>query len=923
MSWYQNSYVWWLFLSTIASALLALFAWTQRARSGVRAFFLLVMATGVWAFAYALELAAPTLPLKLIFAKLQYLGIAPLPSLVFFFVITYLQRDDDWLTMGLRRALIALPLVWNAFVWTNEYHRLNWTATRLITVSGVTIVDFDHGPIFWAGAGYSYILLALAVVLLFREVRRGRYLYRRQSLVLLVGVLLPWLGNLAYLVGLTPLPHLDLTPFVYVLSNVVLAWGLFRQHLLDVVPIARDVVVESMEDAVIVLDAQRHVVDLNAAARRLLAGEREAGSLLGCPVAEVFAGHETLLQHLQDGADVTHRVVWEDEEETEYFDLRVSPLFNRRGAPRGQVLVLRDVTAQVLVEKALRESETHLRTQNARLRKLSQAVEQSASSVVITDLDGRVEYVNPKFEELTGYTKEEVLGQPLHVLRSGTHPPDYYTALWDTLMEGQVWRGQFHNRRKDGTLYWEQMSISPVYDAEGRMTHFIAVREDVTAQKEVEAALRSYAERLQVLHELDGYLLTMRSPEKMASAASARLKRLLPCERIYVLERRPDGDVILVAAESSHGLPLPMETDCYEEIMQSSNLWEGRPMGCPDLRALSERDAFQQYLYEVGVLAYVVVPLITRNELVGTLHLESIHADVFTQEHVTIAGETAALLAVAVRQARLYALAQQEIAERREAEARLREYTRDLEASNAELDAFAHTVAHDLKSPLSTLVGFSEFLLESHADLSPERLEEELGYMVRSGWRMTNIVDELLLLASVRRQEQVELAPLDTPTLIEEARRRLRGIIEEYGAILELPERWPVAQGYAPWVEEIWVNYLSNAVKYGGDPPVIRLGAERVDQSRVRFWVQDNGRGLTPEEQQALFTEFTRLDALRTKGYGLGLSIVRRIVERLGGEAGVESVPGEGSRFYFTLPAVDAEKASPASQAAETDGEGR
>jgi len=128
-----------------------------------------------------------------------------------------------------------------------------------------------------------------------------------------------------------------------------------------------------------------------------------------------------------------------------------------------------------------------------------------------------------------------------------------------------------------------------------------------------------------------------------------------------------------------------------------------------------------------------------------------------------------------------------------------------------------------------------------------------------------------------------------------------------------------MALGYMPWVEEIWVNYLSNAIKYGGRPPRLELGAdplpnpppqagEGLGGGMIRFWVRDHGAGLTPEDQARLFTPFTRLDQVRVKGHGLGLSIVRRIVEKLGGQVGVESQVGQGSTFSFTLPGAPAQK---------------
>ena len=171
--------------------------------------------------------------------------------------------------------------------------------------------------------------------------------------------------------------------------------------------------------------------------------------------------------------------------------------------------------------------------------------------------------------------------------------------------------------------------------------------------------------------------------------------------------------------------------------------------------------------------------------------------------------------------------------------------------------------------------------------------------------RLNSIVEELLVLAGVRRQtitpRRVEMA-----AVVIESLGRVEHLIAQSGAQVGQPAAWPVVLGHGPWVAEIWTNYLSNAVKYGGQPPAIQLGADPVpERACVRFWVQDNGPGLTPEQQAALFQPFTRVTQTRVEGHGLGLSIVRRIAEKLQGRAGVESQPGAGSRFWFELPAAN------------------
>jgi signal transduction histidine kinase len=243
---------------------------------------------------------------------------------------------------------------------------------------------------------------------------------------------------------------------------------------------------------------------------------------------------------------------------------------------------------------------------------------------------------------------------------------------------------------------------------------------------------------------------------------------------------------------------------------------------------------------------------------------------------------------------------------------RMREYAAALETRNRELDAFAHTVAHDLKAPLGAISGFAD-LLRSQQNMPAEDVKLCARSIASSARKMSNVIDELLLLAEVRASG-VEMQPLDMARIVDAARKRLGPMIGRFRAEVALPDNWPVALGYGPWIEQVWVNYLSNAIKYGGEPPRVELGADAsgdagLSQGRVRFWVRDNGPGLGEEEIGRLFVPFTRLDQARAQGHGLGLSIVRRIVEKLGGGVGVESEPGEGSLFYFALPLANRTRA--------------
>ncbi len=248
---------------------------------------------------------------------------------------------------------------------------------------------------------------------------------------------------------------------------------------------------------------------------------------------------------------------------------------------------------------------------------------------------------------------------------------------------------------------------------------------------------------------------------------------------------------------------------------------------------------------------------------------------------------------------------QQEITHRERIEKVLQEQTVDLKDRNQELDAFARTVSHNLQNPLTAIIGFAGLIQTTEAYLSKNG-HQQLQTIIRNGYRMGNIMKELLLLARMR-DSAVEMTPLKMLSIIQRSQDRLAYMIDEYQPQITIQTEWPVGIGYGPWIEEIWVNYLSNAIKYGGDPLYVELGGNSQNDGYARFWVRDNGAGLSKADQARLFTEFTRLEQTYTKGHGLGLSIVLRIIEKFGGEVGIESEIGQGSTFYFTLPEADRE----------------
>ena len=225
----------------------------------------------------------------------------------------------------------------------------------------------------------------------------------------------------------------------------------------------------------------------------------------------------------------------------------------------------------------------------------------------------------------------------------------------------------------------------------------------------------------------------------------------------------------------------------------------------------------------------------------------------------------------------------------------------ELQARYKDMEAFSYSVAHDLKTPIASILGYT-YLLREHREESESNPVYVAGEIEEAAIKMSEIIDSILVLANVGIQK-VDLQPLQMDQIMANIEKRLAPMIAELNAEIVVPPRWPPALGYDPWIEEVMVNYLVNGIKYGGTPPRLVLKAE-ADGEFVRFSVCDNGRGIDPADRDKLFSEFTRLDKNRTDGHGLGLAIVRRVMDKLGGEYGVESEPDGGSAFYIKLPKV-------------------
>lgn len=224
-----------------------------------------------------------------------------------------------------------------------------------------------------------------------------------------------------------------------------------------------------------------------------------------------------------------------------------------------------------------------------------------------------------------------------------------------------------------------------------------------------------------------------------------------------------------------------------------------------------------------------------------------------------------------------------------------------------DLKSYSSMVAHDIKSPLGLMGGFADQLYENWDDYSDQDKRTYLNAIRRNAEKANSIVDELLAFSSIRNTEVV-LEELNMFEIFENVESRVMSWWEDYTGTIHRPTSWPIVIGHAPWIVEVWTNYLSNAIKYGGADLDIEVGYTHHENKYVQFWVRDQGPGLSKIEQAIVFTKHTRIKGMAKEGHGLGLAIVKRIMDKLNGHVGVDGIPGEGCTFYFALPLAEIEE---------------
>lgn len=404
-----------LFASTILYVFIALLVLIRRVKPGGSTFSLLLFSLAAWSLAAALEDGSMDYAFKYSCSKVSYLGIASSPALLLMFVVDY-SRNSHYLTRRNLFFLWLIPVISLLMAFTNERHLLLWSSVVLSPGTNGEILVYNHGIYFWVHVAFSYVCLLSASYLLVHSAYLFSKKVRSQVYILFIAVLIPWIGNIIYISGSSPIEGLDLTPISFAVTVILMAWSIFRLQLFGIIPVARDLVIETTGDGILVLDNENRILDINAAAHHLLFTDNTA--VIGRNLHEELQSNPRVFAALTSISQGRVEIELKAPQ-NKILDVNVTPLSDQNNQANGRILVLRDITELKRIQNEEREQRllatslsdiasalNGIRDKNEVLDRIlvevNRVVPHDSSSIALLDEDDVVTFVRSRGYEKTG-----------------------------------------------------------------------------------------------------------------------------------------------------------------------------------------------------------------------------------------------------------------------------------------------------------------------------------------------------------------------------------------------------------------------------------------------------------------------------------------------------------------------------------------
>ncbi|MBE2220410.1 MAG: PAS domain S-box protein [Anaerolineae bacterium] len=396
-----------LFIAALLAVVTAIYSWRQRPKTGATSVSIMMLGIFIWLVGYILELTSNNAATQLMWINLTYIGITIVPAAWLLFSFEY-TGHSSWLSWKTIALLCIEPILVQLILWTNNTHKLFYKEIIFDFTQQLPQTNLTYGSAFWLHALYSYLLLLAGTIILILKFRKSSGLYRRQLAIILVAAVIPWLSNLIYL-SWPGVIALDPTALAFLATGLLWTWAIFGYRLMDVMPIARNTVVEHMQDGMLVLDQENRIVDINPAAEKII--EQSADNIVGLAVEEVLSPWRDVANQYLHIAQANEEIVVRQGEKTFYYDLQITPLLNKKGKQTGRLILLRDITQRKQTEDAYYT-----------------LVNQTSQGLVILK-DMQIQFANPALAEITGIPLTDLIAAPISKLMHNIHPDDLPTLL--------------------------------------------------------------------------------------------------------------------------------------------------------------------------------------------------------------------------------------------------------------------------------------------------------------------------------------------------------------------------------------------------------------------------------------------------------------------------------------------------------------